>query len=58
MPWSLHRSSCRDERSEGGGEGGAENKFHFIVELEICVMALKILVLCVCLMPFILNVVS
>lgn len=36
-----HHSSFRDEQSEAGGEGRAENKFHFIVEMEICVMALK-----------------
>lgn len=37
-----HHSSFRDEPSEVGREGRAENKFHFIVEMEICVMALKI----------------
>lgn len=37
-----HRSSHRAVRSEAGGEGRAGNKFRFIVEMEICVMALKI----------------
>lgn len=37
-----HHSSFRDRQSKVGGEGRAGNKFHFIVEMEICVMALKI----------------
>lgn len=37
-----HHSSFVDKQSEVRGEGRAGNKFHFIVEMEICVMALKI----------------
>lgn len=35
-------SSSRAERGGMEERAGQENKFHFIVEMEICVMALKI----------------
>lgn len=38
----LYYSFFRDELSEVGREGRVENKFYFIVEMEICVMVLKI----------------
>lgn len=54
-----HRGSLRDELDKVGGEGGAGNKFHFIVEMEICIMALEIcFYVCVCVMPFISDVAS
>lgn len=37
-----HHGPLRDESGKVGREGRAESKFHFIVEMEICVVALEI----------------